>query len=84
MNIFGEPTIVNQEKLRRSSEAFMRGLGSQLIPDLNNLYATGNAVEYNKLLARIKKHGVSVLRNSEGKHKIRIITDDGEHYDYSV
>ena len=61
----------NREK--RKFNAFMDGLEGGLINDLNKAWASGDNDGYQRLVSNIKAKGIRVLRNSEGKHKLKFI-----------
>ena len=61
----------NEDRKRRNFNAFMDGLESGLVKDLNKAYASGDMERYNKLVSNIKARGIRVLRNSQGIHKVK-------------
>ncbi len=62
-----------EERKRRNFNTFMDELEGGLIIDLDNAYASGDIEKYNRLLNNIKKQGIRVFRNSEGKHKLKFM-----------
>lgn len=62
----------NEQRKRRNFDAFMDGLESGLIKDLNEAYASGDMERYKRLVHNIKETtGFKVLRNSKGEHKLQ-------------
>lgn len=64
---------VNEDRKKRNFNAFMDGLEGGLTKDLDSAYASGDNERYQTLVNNIKKQGMRVFRNSEGKHKIKFI-----------
>lgn len=57
---------------RQNFNALMDGIESGLIHDLNKAWLEDKE-EYEKILNNIKKAGIRVFRNEDGKHKLKFI-----------
>ena len=64
---------VDEERKKRNINAFFSGLKGGLICDLDDAYSSGDSVRYNRLVTNIKQQGMRIYRNSDGKHKIKIV-----------
>ena len=61
----------DEERQRNNFNAFMYGLESGCVKDLNEAWASGDIEKYTTLVHNIKTNlGVKVLRNSKGEHKL--------------
>ena len=61
-----------EQRKRRNFDAFMDGLESDLIKDLNEIYASGDMKRYHQYVHNVKKTtGFTILRNSNGEHKLQ-------------
>jgi len=62
-----------EERKKKNINAFMSGLKGGLVCDLDEAYSSGDSVKYNRLVTNIKQQGMRIYRNSDGKHKIKIV-----------
>ncbi len=62
-----------EDRKRKNFDAFMDGLETGLVNDLDKKYWEGNQEEYFRILNNIKSQGIRVFRNSKGQHKISFI-----------
>lgn len=62
-----------EERKKRNINAFLSHLKDGLICDLDDAYSSGDSVRYNRLVTNIKQQGMRIYRNSDGKHKIKIV-----------
>ena len=63
----------DEERKKRNLNAFFSGLKGGLICDLDDAYSSGDSIRYNRLVTNIKQQGMRIYRNSDGKHKIKIV-----------
>ena len=64
---------VKEERKKKNINAFFSHLKDGLICDLDDAYSSGDSVRYNRLVTNIKQQGMRIYRNSDGKHKIKIV-----------
>lgn len=58
-----------EKRQRNNIEYFITEFEKQMTGDLDELYQTDKE-QYNISLANVKKQGIRVFRNAEGKHKL--------------
>ena len=58
-----------EKRQRNNIEYFITEFEKQMTGDLDKFYQT-DLEQYNISLANVKKQGIRVFRNSEGKHKL--------------
>lgn len=66
---------------RQNIESFIVEFEKQMTGDLDKFYQTDKE-QYNIALANVKKQGIRVFRNAEGKHKLdctNMLSDIFEH-----
>lgn len=62
-----------ENRSKQNFNAFMDGLESGLISDLDKLFVSGDMDKYQQTLDHIKSQGIRVFRNNAGKHKLKFI-----------
>ena len=70
-NMFNQ---ANEARKRKNFDTFMSSLKSNLTIDLDKAYASDDKAYYEQILKNIKSQGIKVFRNSQGKHKLQLVT----------
>ena len=68
----------NEIQKRKNFDVFMSSLVEGLTKDLDDSYAgivqcSGRTINYETLLNNVKAQGFKVFRNSQGKHKLKLV-----------
>ena len=78
-------THVKEARQKENFNAFMEGLESGLVDDLDKHYRLGKndpaeKQKYDALVDRIKRMNVRIFRNSDGKHKLNFVKGSYEPF----
>lgn len=77
--LFANLEQASNSRKQQNVMAFIAGLESRLISDLDKAFSDGDPDKYNKLVSNIKNQGIKVFRNNDGKHKL-----DMTNFDFSL
>lgn len=60
-----------QQRVKRNLDAFIAGFECGAIEDLDKKYESNDVDGYERMVSNLKSRGIKVLRNSNGKHKLK-------------
>lgn len=60
-----------QQRVKRNFDAFIAGFECGVIEDLDKKYESNDVDGYERMVSNLKSRGIKVLRNSNGKHKLK-------------
>ena len=84
-DLYGVFKQAQEAKQKRNFNAFMTGLESGLVEDLDKHYRLGKTdpaekQQYDALVTRIKGMNMRIFRNSDGKHKLDFVKKSYEPF----
>lgn len=69
--LFDSIQKLEQRRVQRNLDAVMTEFECSAIGNLDNMYESNDVAGYERMVSNLKSRGIKVLRNSNGKHKLK-------------
>lgn len=84
-DLYGMFKQAEETRQKKNFNAFMTGLESGLVEDLDKHYRLGKTdpaekQKYDALVTRIKGMNIRIFRNSDGKHRLNFVKESYEPF----